>query len=128
MLGDNLKYLRRKRGISQELLANVIGVSKTTLGDYERERYEPGISTLISLAEYFQVSIDDLLIRDLKISDFEVIRNKELRVLAITVDNEDRENIEFVDTKAEAGYIESFNDPEYIKDLSKRFYVAYGTG
>ena len=119
MLGDNLKYLRRKRGVSQEVLAKVIGVSKTTLGDYERGRYEPGISTLISISNYFDVSIDDLLRNNLRVDDFEILRNKDLRVLAITVDNDDVENIEFVDTKAEAGYIESFNDPEYIKDLSK---------
>jgi len=122
MLSFNIKYLRKKKGISQETLAAVIGVSKTALGDYERGRYEPGISTLIDISSYFDVSIDDLLRRDLRVVDFEVIRNKDLRVLAITVDNDDRENIEFVDTKAEAGYIESFNDPEYIKDLSK-FYL-----
>ena len=122
MLAFNLKYLRKKRGISQEVLATAIGVSKTTLGDYERGRYEPAIATLISISDYFDVSIDDLLKRDLRIDDFEILRNKDMRVLAITVDNEDRENIEFVDTKAEAGYIESFNDPEYIRDLSK-FYL-----
>lgn len=122
MLKSNLKYLRKKVGVSQQVLADTIGVSKTTLGDYERGRYEPSISTLIALVDYFKVSIDDILRNDLQTMDFEIIRNKDLRVLAITVDNDDRENIEFVDTKAEAGYIESFNDPEYIKDLSK-FYL-----
>lgn len=122
MLNFNLKYLRKKNSVSQQALANIIGVSKTALGDYERGRYEPGISTLIGIASYFEVSIDDLLRKDLSVVDFEVIRNKDVRVLAITVDSEDRENIEFVDTKAEAGYIESFNDLEYIRDLSK-FYL-----
>jgi transcriptional regulator with XRE-family HTH domain len=122
MLNHNLKYLRKKKGISQEQLANVLDIAKTTLGDYERGKYEPSISTLITLADYFDVSIDGLLRKDLKHEDYEIIRNKDFRVLAITVDNENNENIELVDTKAEAGYIESFNDPEYIRDLPKIYF------
>ena len=122
MLTQNLKYLRKKHRISQEALAAAIGVSKTTLGDYERGKYEPSIATLIHLAQYFNVSLDDLLLKDLKHEDYEIIRNKDLRVLAITMDNEGKENIELVDTKAEAGYIESFNDPEYLRELPKLYF------
>ena len=128
MLTKNLRYLRKKHGISQEILATALGVSKTTFGDYERGKYEPSISTLIDLGKYFNVSIDDLLLKDLRHEDYEIIRNKDLRVLAITVDNENRENIELVDTKAEAGYIESFNDPEYIRDLPKIYFPVIPEG
>ena len=129
MLQQNLKYLRRKTKISQQVLANSIGVARTTLGDYERGRTEPDIESLIALADYFDVPIDALLRKDLKKEDYEIIRNKDFRVLAITIDSENRENIELVDTKAEAGYLESFNDPEYLKDLPKIFFpnIPQGT-
>jgi phage repressor protein C with HTH and peptisase S24 domain len=40
-------------------------------------------------------------------------------VLAITVDEENNSNIELVETKAAAGYLDGFTDPEFIKDLPK---------
>jgi len=40
-----------------------------------------------------------------------------LRVIATTVDNENNDNIEFVNEKAKAGYVTSFSDPEYIGNL-----------
>ena len=119
MLSRNLKYLRKKNHISQRILGNTIGVGRSTVGDYERGRYEPDISTMISIVDYFNISIDALLRKDLKNEDYEIVRNKELRILAITVDSDDNENIELVNAKAEAGYIESFNDPEYLKELPK---------
>jgi phage repressor protein C with HTH and peptisase S24 domain len=42
-----------------------------------------------------------------------------MRVLAISIDKDERNNIELVDTKAEAGYLEGFQNPEYIRDLPK---------
>ncbi len=122
MLVENLKYLRKKNQVSQQMLADAIGMSRSSIGDYEQGRAEPDISTLIAISKYFDVLIDDLLKKDLKKEDYEILRNKDFRVLAITVDNDNRENIELVDTKAEAGYIESFNDPEYIRDLPKLYF------
>jgi len=122
MLVENLKYLRKKNQVSQQMLADAIGMSRSSIGDYEQGRAEPDINTLIAISKYFDVLLDDLLKKDLKKEDYEILRNKDFRVLAITVDNDNRENIELVDTKAEAGYIESFNDPEYIRDLPKLYF------
>lgn len=119
MLSKNLNYLRKKHKLSQQALADVMDTPRTTLGDYERGKTEPSIETLINLAQYFDVKVDDLIRTDLSHQDLEIFRNKDFKVLAISVDQENKGNIELVDTKAEAGYLESFNDPEYIKDLPK---------
>ena len=119
MLPNNLKYLRQKQKLSQEELAKAIGVPRTTLGDYERGKTEPNLEKLLRLSDYFDTKVDDLLRKNLSHRDLEVLRNKDLRVLAISVDKDNRNNIELVDTKAEAGYLESFQDPEYIRDLPK---------
>ncbi len=119
MISENLKYLRKKNKISQQELSVKLDIPRTTLGDYERGKTEPSIQTIISLASIFEVKIDDLLKENLSHLDLEIIRNKDLRVLAISVDQDNNGNIELVDTKAQAGYLQSFSDPEFIRDLPK---------
>lgn len=116
---SNLKFLRNKKGLSQQELSDQLQMGRSTLAEYERGKAEPSMGTLIRLAEIFQVSLDDLVRKNLEHHEYEIIRNKDLRVLAITVDRDNRSNIELVDTKAEAGYLESAQDPEYIRDLPK---------
>ena len=119
MITKNLNYLRKKKKISQQALADAMEIPRTTLGDYERGKTEPNLAMLVKLADYFEVKVDDLIRSDLSHQDLEILRNKDLRVLAISVDQDNNGNIELVETKAEAGYLESFNDPEYIRDLPK---------
>ena len=119
MLDKNLKYLRQKNKISQQGLSEALDIPRTTLGDYERGKTEPNIAMLIKMATYFDVKVDELVKEDLSHSDYEVLKTKVMRVLAISVDSENEGNIELVDTKAEAGYLESFQNPEYIRDLPK---------
>lgn len=119
MLNKNLKYLRQKNKISQQALAETLELPRTTLGDYERGKTEPNISMLIRMADYFDIKVDELIKDDLSHSDYEILKTKVMRVLAISVDNDNEGNIELVDTKAEAGYLDSFQNPEYIRDLPK---------
>lgn len=128
MINKNIKYLRRKNGRSQQELADIIKVSRTSLGDYERGRTEPDIKTLIMISDYFSVSIDDMVRKDLQKEDYEIMRNKHMRILAITIDKNNKENIELVESKAEAGYIENFNDPEYICELPKIYFPLIPEG
>lgn len=119
MLSENLQYLRKKSKLSQKELADQLSLARTTLGDYERGKTEPNIAMLIQLADCFDVSIDALVRTNLAHREYEIIKNKDIRVLAMTVDKDNKGNIELVDTKAEAGYLESFQDPEYIRELPK---------
>jgi transcriptional regulator with XRE-family HTH domain len=119
VIGQNIKYLRNKFKLSQQELSEKLSVPRSSLSDYERGHTQVGIETLIKLADIFDVKIDDILRSNLSHRDLEIIRNKDLRVLAISVDVDNNSNIELVETKAEAGYLESFADPEYIRDLPK---------
>lgn len=118
-LASNLRYLRKKDKLSQGELADEFSVARTTMGDYERGKTEPNLEMLIKISKKFNVSIHELILNDLSYNELEVARNNGLRVLAISVDKDNNENIELVDTKAEAGYLDSFNDPEYIRELPK---------
>ena len=128
MLTKNLLYLRKKSKRSQQELADQLGLPRTTLGDYERGNTEPNIAMLIKLADTFQVSIDELVRTNISHKEYEVIKNKNMKVLAITVDKEKKGNIELVESKAEAGYLESFQDPEYIKDLPQIYFPKIPSG
>ena len=54
----NLKILRQERGISQQRLADAIGVSQQSINQYENHSVEPDISILSRLADHFNTSID----------------------------------------------------------------------
>lgn len=57
----NLKLLRNKKGISQQQLADIIGISQQSVNKYENHNVEPDISILIALANYFNTSVDYLI-------------------------------------------------------------------
>lgn len=56
-----LKKLRKAKGLSQTQLANELGMIQQTYSNYENEKREPNIATLIKLADYFDVSVDYLI-------------------------------------------------------------------
>ena len=60
--GDRLRKLRREADITQEQLANFLGVVPSAVGKYERTPSAyPSIESLLKIADYFHVSIDYLL-------------------------------------------------------------------
>lgn len=58
---QNLKILRNKKGISQQKLADAIGVSQQSINKYENHKIEPDIDTLIKIADFFETSVDYLI-------------------------------------------------------------------
>lgn len=56
-----LRYLRKKKNISQVKLSENLGVSKSTISMYEAGKRQPDFETLNLIAEYFNVSTDYLL-------------------------------------------------------------------
>jgi transcriptional regulator with XRE-family HTH domain len=61
MFGERLRELRRSRDVTQNELAQIIGVSGSAVSAYENGKKVPGSDTLMRLAEYFDCSIDYLM-------------------------------------------------------------------
>ena len=61
---DRARRLREERGDTQQTLADYLGVSRTTYVKYEAGTSEPPIAALIRLADYYHVTLDDLLGHD----------------------------------------------------------------
>ncbi len=116
---QNLRFLRSKMSekTSQEKLAELLNIKKPTLGSYESGRAEPKYADLISLAEFFNVEVDELLKEDLSTRIPGLSNKPKLRILATTVDQNNEENIEMVPVQALAGYTASYDDIGFIQEL-----------
>lgn len=60
-IGEKLKNLRKSKDITQEMLADFLGVSFQTISKWERGECFPDIIMLPSLANFFEVTIDELM-------------------------------------------------------------------
>ncbi len=60
----NLKNLRKELGLTQKEIADILHISQQTYRDYENCKTEPTGETLIAIANYFEVTVDELLGRD----------------------------------------------------------------
>ena len=67
--GAFLKGLRREKGITQEQLAEELGVSSRTISRWETGNNMPDLSLLVEVAEYFDVSIPEIIKGERKSED-----------------------------------------------------------
>lgn len=65
-LKENLRFLRKKSGMTQAELAKKMHIQQYNISDYEIGRIEPNIQTLVKFADVFNVSIDFLVGRKTK--------------------------------------------------------------
>lgn len=130
IISSNIKFLRKKKGLTQQQFADEIGIKRSLVGAYEEDRADPKYELLKKIALYFEISVDDFI--------NETINEKwapkpkgnpaNLRVLSISVDKEDNENIEMVPVKASAGYLNGYADPEYVAALPKFYLPMFKQG
>jgi len=126
LLGLNIKYLRKVRNLTQDQLADKIGVNRAMIGSYEEGRAVPKLPALQILSHYFNVSIDSLVNIDLSTESSSAgetqnidSAGKNLRILTTLVDRDDKELITLVPVKASAGYAKGYSDPDYMETLPK---------
>jgi len=119
-LSSNLRHLRRENDLTQQGLAEKLGIKRSLLGAYEEQRAEPKIPTLQKLAYLFRVPLDTLINHDMvkgKATAHIDTSGQNLRVLPIVTTADNNERISLVPATAEAGYADAYADPEYIESL-----------
>lgn len=57
----NLRLLRESHGISQQKLAEAVGLTQQSINKYENHKIEPDIATLMLIADFFHTSVDYLI-------------------------------------------------------------------
>ena len=63
----NLKNLRNEKKLSQSQLAKELGVSNGMISFWENNIYEPTATNIINIAQFFKVSIDELLLTEISV-------------------------------------------------------------
>lgn len=118
----NLRYLRAKEGLTQREFSERLGLKQATIGAYEEGRATPPLNCLAEVSRLYKVSLDNLINCDLSTlpeKGWRISGKPRKEVLAITVDSQNKENVELVTQKASAGYLSGFQDPEFVKELPK---------
>ena len=128
---SNIKFLRERLKMSQETLAEKVSLTRTKLNALENGHTKaPQPLDYLNYSNFFKISVDSLLrvdltkLSELKLRELEAgndvyLTGGKIRVLAITVNSENKENIEYVPVKAKAGYRAGYSDPEYLASLPK---------
>ncbi len=109
--GERLKKLRIEKNLTQEDLANMIGVTKPTICLYEKEKRSPSIENIIDFMMIFNVSSDYLIGADYIINDY---NNSEVNSTVMT-----KEEIIFINElkKNKLVYNILFDEPKRGADL-----------
>jgi transcriptional regulator with XRE-family HTH domain len=111
---QNLKYLRKLRGWTQEEFANKLKIKRSLLGAYEEERAEPRLEVLEVVSDMFRLSLDELLrkkMQDAKGSNY-LAKRRAQKMAALP------NSIQLVPIKAAAGYLAGYGDPEFLDELN----------
>jgi transcriptional regulator with XRE-family HTH domain len=110
LAGQNLKYLRKLRGWTQEEFANKLGIKRSLVGAYEEERADPRIDVLERLGDMFKLT---LLRKDLsEVKGNYLARRRQQKLMS------ENNLIHFVPVKAAAGYLAGYADTEFIDELN----------
>ena len=129
-LAGNLKFLRKKAAKTQDALSTELKIGRTTIANYEAGISEPSVENLLALANFYGVSLDNLLSKNME----DIVKSNEKDIIlrsalpgqavgysnmprVITVDNSGNDNIIYVPVKARAGYLIGYGDTEFMETL-----------
>jgi transcriptional regulator with XRE-family HTH domain len=115
-LNERIRIERKKLGLTQDQFAQQLGIKRSLVGAYEEGRAEPRLELLNRMAQLFHTSVDQFLGEQ---TGKETALRRGGDVLVVTVDENQRENIEFVPVKAAAGYLNGYADSEFVKELPR---------
>jgi len=112
--GQNLKYLRKLRGWTQEEFAAKLGIKRSLIGAYEEERADPRLEVLEIVGDIFKLSLDELLLKDISNTGNSFLAKRRQQKMM----SAERNLIHFVPVKAAAGYLAGYADSEFIDELN----------
>lgn len=118
---SNLKFLRLQKGLSQEQMAESLGITRSRLGAYEENRNEPSIDLLITISDFFHIAVDALVRGDLTKTNLDGLMKigKNRMLFPVVIDEDGRDAVELIPLKASAGYLRGYADPEYVERLPR---------
>lgn len=119
IFSDNIRFLRDQKKITQSKIAADLVITRERYAKYEDGKSEPPIEILLRISKYHKLSIDLLVTIDVRKYPLDDIVNlpDNRIVLPIKVDKTGENKIELVTHKAKMGYINGYDDPDFIVGL-----------
>lgn len=99
--GKNIRKIRTAKKISQTAFADLFMLKRGSIGAYEEGRAEAKIDTIIEIAEYFQLTLDQLLRKELTINEIYHIQERSQKLRQSTSNNLHRENTNLLEKVVE---------------------------
>ena len=131
LIGRNIKKLRGVKKLSQTAFADLFKLSRTSVGAYEEERADPKIDTIVMIAKYFGITIDNLLTKEMTINEIlhfdkfgepflgKPKKRKDAQVLTSSV------SVPIVDLADVISYRKNREDKEYLGLLDQFHYSSF---
>lgn len=117
-LGNNIRNIRKQRGLRQEQLAEAMGVSIASVSKWENGQCAPELTVLAELADFFEVSIDTLVGHNLNADRMEALITR----LEDAGNNRDEETAAALCEKILRNYP---NDPRAVEACSDAYYQLH---
>lgn len=124
----NIVFLKTSKKLKQKYLAKKLNIKPQTYHYYEKGNTTPTYENLIELSKIFEVSIDDLLTKDLSnSSSISKIKKKEQQIITLYSDKKESFSNPIVPIKARAAYFSDFfqDDKTYIKYIELPFFESF---
>jgi transcriptional regulator with XRE-family HTH domain len=123
MLHQNLKFLRELNKKTQQEMADIVGVSRSTWASYEKNKSEPLSSVLRKICKLYEFTIDDLVNEDIgslrfKKQEKTPLVNDNIRIVVANSSQHIRQNISLIPIPAIAGYAQHFANVNFVEDLT----------
>jgi len=99
-----MKSLRKNKKLTQREVAEFLNISRSTYNAYEQEISEPGIDTLIKLADFYRTSIDFLVGRETKQINLLALPTQKREMIEVILE------LNLVDTAKLHAYVSGFAD------------------
>lgn len=94
LFGFKIKQLRKENRYTQAELANLLGVTKSTVASYENNSRQPSYDVLIKLAEVFHVSVDSILLnRSNHILEVDHLTDDQIKIIHTIIDAFQKSNL-----------------------------------
>ena len=122
IIGKNIRKIRTVKKLSQAAFAEIFSLARPSVGAYEEERSEPKLETVIQIANYFGISIDSLLTKELTINDlynFNVHLEEDVKS-----NNNTEKKVDISENFIKSVFVPGDKQLEYIVHISNRDFIA----
>ena len=128
-VGENIKKIRQAKKMSQADFSKIFNLARASVGAYEEGRSEPKIEMLISMANYFGISIDALLTRKLTINEiFKVntLNEKLNKAHQLKGDVKPSASVRFVRADSYLDFVVHHSQRSYVDSLDQTGFPDFG--